>query len=416
MEEGSSRKLAVLLHAAVVDSTSLVRLDEVLAHERIQGAFRRFSEIIASHGGTALELRGDALVAEFSMASDAVAAAVSFQTANTDHNQKLPDDIRPAVRVGIAMGEVVVADNTVTGEGIVLAQRLEQLAQPGGLCIQDAAYQTVPKRLPYEYQNLGEHALKGFDEPVRAYTATLKPGEAVPQPVSIARPGEHASQLPDRPSIAVLPFTNMSGDPEQEYFSDGITEDLITELSRFRSLLIIARNSTFTYKGKSVRVQQVAEELGVQYVLEGSVRRAADRVRITAQLIEASTDAQLWAERYDRELDDIFAIQDEVTQSIVGTVAGRIEAAAIDRTRRKTPQSLTAYDWVLRGLHEYNQHELRDHKATSYFEEAVELGPEYARAKAYLALCLFTESFYLMTPEPDFNRALSLGTEAAAFG
>lgn len=240
MEESPSRKLAVLLHADVVGSTALVQADETLAHERIRDAFRRFSEIIATHGGIAHEIRGDAVVAEFSKASDAVSASLSFQDANTAHNRNFDDAVLPVVRVGIAMGEVVIADNTVTGEGIVLAQRLEQLAEPGGVCIQGAAYETVPKRLPFEYENLGERELKGFDEPVRAFRVVIAGLHAK----AVETPSDEL-KIPDEPSIAVLPFTNMSGDSEQEFFADGLSEDIITGLSSVRGLLVIARGSTF---------------------------------------------------------------------------------------------------------------------------------------------------------------------------
>ena len=245
MGDGPSLKLAVLLHADVVGSTALVRLDETLAHHRIQGAFRRFSELVSRHGGVAHELRGDALVAEFPKASDAVAASIEFQAANTALNESLTDDIRPVVRVGIAMGEVLVADNTVTGEGIVLAQRLEQLAEPGGVCIQDAAYQTVPKRLPFSYENLGEHRLKGFEESVKVYAVRRQAEEPRAQPISPGNEPIGPMELPDKPSIAVLPFENMSSDPEQEYFADGIAEDIITALSHIKQWFVVARNSSF---------------------------------------------------------------------------------------------------------------------------------------------------------------------------
>ena len=236
--------------------------------------------------------------------------------ANVTHNQELADEIRPVVRVGIAMGEVVVADNTVTGEGIVLAQRLEQLAGPGGVCIQDAAYQTVPKRLPFKYENLGERELKGFDEAIRVYSVQQASQTTTSGAVSKARPTSVEQELPDKPSIAVLPFTNMSADPEQEYFADGMAEDIITALSNLSALTVIARNSTFAYKGKSVKVQVIAADLGVRYVLEGSVRKSAQRARISAQLIDATNGHHLWAERYDRELADIFDVQDEITRNI----------------------------------------------------------------------------------------------------
>ena len=276
LAEQPTRKLAVLLHADVVGSTALVQLNETLAHQRIQDTFRRFSESIARYNGTAHEIRGDALVAEFARASDAVSASLAFQVENAAYSNELPDEVRPVVRIGIAMGEVVVADHTVTGEGIVLAQRLEQLAEAGGVCAQGAVCETVPRRLPFDYQDLGERDLKGFQAPVRAYSVMLKTGEGLPAP-DYAGPRESPSPEPSKkPSIAVLPFTNMSGDPEQEYFSDGITEDIINALSHFRSFPVIARNSTFTYKGQAIRVQQVAAELGARYVLEGSIRKAGE--------------------------------------------------------------------------------------------------------------------------------------------
>jgi len=281
-----SRKLAVILHADVVGSTALVQRDETLAHARIQAAFQRLANATEAYGGIAHEIRGDALVAEYSRASDAVCAALAFQIEHSGHNQNLADPIRPDLRVGISLGEVVIADGTITGAGVVLAQRLEQLAESGGVVVQGSVSETVPVRLPFAFESLGEQTVKGFDQPVRAFVAKLKPGDPVPAPEPHATgvrqkdlpddgSGRPALELPDKPSIAVLPFTNMSGDPEQEYFSDGITEDIITELSRFRTLFVIARNSSFAFKGQSVDVKQVARELGVRYVLEGSIRRAA---------------------------------------------------------------------------------------------------------------------------------------------
>jgi len=297
MEKGHlSRKLAVLLHADVVESTSLVHKNEILAHERIQDTFRRFSETISNYGGAALEIRGDALVAEFAKVSDAVSASLAFQAANTTLNEQLTDDIRPALRIGIALGEVVIADNTVTGEGIVLAQRLEQLAEPGSVFIQRAAYETIPKRLPFDYENLGERQIKGFDESVRVYAVSLQSGSVLPEFEIPTQQEGAAPKLPDKPSIAVLPFDNMSGDIEQEYFADGISEDLITALSKIHWFFVIARNSSFTYKGQAVEVTRVADELGVRYVIEGSVRKSGNRVRISAQLIDATTGHHVWAE------------------------------------------------------------------------------------------------------------------------
>ena len=416
MEEGPSRKLAVLVHADVVGSTALVRANETLAHQRIQDTFRRFSETIISHGGTAHEIRGDALVAEFSKASDAVSAALAYQAASAVHNEELPDQVRPVIRVGIAMGEVVVADNTITGEGVVLSQRLEQLAEPGGVCIQGAAYETVPKRLPFDYESLGEQKLKGFDEPVRAYAVTLKPGGKIPAPESTRAPAEAHPELPGKPSIAVLPFTNMSGNPEQEYFSDGITEDIITELARFRSLFVIARHSSFTFKGQSPDLQSIGKKLGVQYIVEGSVRRAGERVRINAQLVEAATGNHIWAERYDRLLDDIFAVQDEVTRTIVAVLPGRLEGDYAERARRKPTASMTAYDNLLRG-HMHCHRYTRDDNAEAHrmYRKAIELDPNLAQAHAWLAWTYHMGHYFVWETHDSIdlaaesiNRALAL--------
>ena len=382
-----SRKLAVILHADVIGSTSLVQQNETLAHQRIQEAFNNFSETIRTYSGITRELRGDALVAEFERASDAVAAAFAFQVLNEEFNLTLSDEIQPSLRIGISLGEVVIADNTITGAGVVLAQRLEQLADSGGVVVQGSVSETVPARMPFEFESLGEVTLKGFDHPVRAFATRLRAGEELPEPETDTTPKTAKSkdlQVPDRPSIAELPFTNMSGDPEQEYFSDGITEDIITELSRFHSLFVIARNSSFHYKGQSPRVSTVGQELGVQYVVEGSVRKAAKRVRIAAQLVDTSNGTHLWAERYDRELNDIFTLQDEVVQAIASAIPNRIEATATQLAHKKPTTSLTAYDYLLRGEWEWWRD--NDHQALNYFLKVVEIDPQCARAFARLAV------------------------------
>ena len=354
-----ARKLAVILHADVVGSTLLVQKDETLAHSRIQAAFQRLANATEAYGGIAHEIRGDALVAEFSRASDAVCAALAFQIENTDHNHSLTGDIRPDLRVGISLGEVVIADGTITGAGVILSQRLEQLAEPGGVIVQGAVSETVPIRLPFAFESLGEHAVKGFDQPVRIFAAALDPGKTVPAPephsTAVIQKGlrddefnRSLLELPDKPSIAVLPFTNMSGDPEQEYFSDGITEDIITELSRFRELFVIARNSTFRFKEKDVDIANIAHQLGVQYIVEGSVRRSGKRMRITAQLVDALGGSEVWADRYDRDLDDIFVVQDEVVTAIVGALPGRVHHAELERAGRRTVD-LRAYDLAQRA-------------------------------------------------------------------
>jgi adenylate cyclase len=391
--EHPTRKLAVILHADVVGSTRLVQRNETLAHERIQDAFRRFSSTIEAYNGVTHELRGDALVAEFARASDAVAAGLAFQIENTEFNARLEDDLQPQLRIGISLGEVVIADNTMTGSGVVLAQRLEQLADPGGVWIQGAAYETVPKRLPFEHQSQGEQTLKGFEEPVRAYAVSLKAGEVVPAAESVDRPVRATLDLPDKPSLAVLPFTNISGDSEQEYFSDGITEDLITDLSKVSGLFVIARSSSFIFNGTSTDVTQVGRNLGVRYVLEGSVRRAGDKLRINAQLIEAAGGNHLWAERYDGDLTDIFALQDQITESVVAALAVTLTRAEQRRALGKKTQDLQAYDYVLRGNAYHHRMTKEDNlKAEEMFERAIERDPEYAPAYAGLAWVLVHNS------------------------
>lgn len=389
-----SRKLAVLLHADVVGSTGLVRIDETLAHERIRDAFRRFSETIAAHQGIAHEIRGDALVAEFGKASDAVSASMAFQEFNGTHNRSLKGGIRPEVRIGIAMGEVVVADNTVTGEGVVLAQRLEQLADPGGVCLQDAVYQTLPKRLPFVYQNLGERELKGFDERVRVYAVSQGAREEKSRSGESSRSEVDNTEL-EKPSIAVLPFNNMSGDPEQEYFADGIAEDVTTALSRFHDLEVIARNSSFAYRGSSVDVRQVGRELSVRYLLEGSVRIAGSRVRITAQLVETSTGNHLWAERFDRPLEDVFDVQDEITALVASTVGQQVRVAEEKNALKRDQRDLRARDLVARAQWHMNQMTKADFsKAREYAETAIRRHPRFVGAYSMLAYVSIMELVY----------------------
>jgi len=397
MTQAPIRKLAVLLHADVVGSTALVQANESLAHQRIQACFKNFAGIIESYGGAARELRGDALIAEFERASDAVSAALRFQSEQAGFVATLSDQIGPTLRIGIAMGEVIIADRTITGAGIVMAQRLEQLSPPGGVVIQGAARETIPRRLPFDYHSLGEQNLKGFEEAVRAFQVTLRADAVIPQPdPAPQRPAELA--LPDKPSIAVLPFANMSGDPEQEYFSDGISEDIITALSRMPWFFVISRNSSFVYKRKQVDIRNVARELGVQYVLEGSVRKSGARVRVSAQLIDATTEKHVWACRYDRELADVFAVQDEVVDSIVGEVAPEFLSAEARRAQRANPTQLSAWDCGMRGR--WHLWKLsREHLAQArvLFERAIELVPGGEFGASDLAFTHSLEAYYSWT-------------------
>lgn len=428
-----SRKLVVILHADVVGSTTLVQQNETLAHERIQAAFTGFSETLKNYGGQTREVRGDALVAEFDRASDAVAAALAFQADHTYLISRLKDDLRPAVRVGIALGEVVIADDTVTGAGVVLAQRVEQLADPGGVCITEALHEALPRHMPFDLENLGEQVLKGFDDPVRVYRVELSTGQSVPAPdqdnqreaspkksnliaativlVLVVVGGTYywfearvpreepayvermAYPLPDKPSIAVLPFTNLSDDKQQEYFADGMTEDLITDISKVPGLFVIARNSVFTYKGKAAKVSQVAEELGVRYVMEGSVQREGNQVRINAQLIDATTGGHIWAERYDGSLENVFSMRDGIARKIVTALEVALVRHEEDSIVQTETVNSNAYDEYLRGWERYRLGTPEDlAKAVSHLEQATKLDPDYYRAHSALAAAYWTVS------------------------
>ena len=389
MNQTPVRKLAVLLHADVVGSTALVQENETLAHQRIQQTFQQFSKTIKSYRGITRELRGDALVAEFDRGSDAVAAALVFQVQNGEFNAAFSDEIRPQLRIGISLGEVIIADNTITGAGVVLAQRLEQLAESGGVVIQGSVAETVPIRMPFEFENLGEKTLKGFDQPVRVYTARLKQGEELPQPETQTTPKSapaESRQVSEKPSIAVLPFANMSNDPEQEYFADGMVEDIITALSHIRQWRVVARNSSFVYKGRNVDVREVARDLSVRYVLEGSVRKSANRLRITGQLIDAESGTHIWADKFDGDLADVFELQDKITESVVGAIEPSLLFAEIERSNRKLPDDLGAYDLYLKALPNlYAMRPDQNKLALDLLHQAIDLDPNYAPALAFLA-------------------------------
>jgi len=412
-----SRKLAVILHADVVGSTSLVQQNETLAHERIQAAFQRFSETIKAYGGIARELRGDALVAEFERASDAVAAAIAYQALNEESNAVFDDEIKPQLRIGISLGEVVVADNTITGAGVVLAQRLEQLAAPGGMVVQGSVSETVPTRMPFEFESFGEHVLKGFDQPVRAFTARLRSGEELPVPegsttLKTKEPG--GLQVPDLPSIAVLPFTNMSADPEQDYFADGMAEDIITALSKVSSLMVIARNSTFIYKSKAVDIKQVGSDQGVRYVLEGGVRKAGSRVRITAQLVDALTGQHRWAERYDRDLEDIFAVQDEITRRIVSELDVHLRIGEQARLWSGGTENLEAWECVRIGEDLLDGYRAEDvPEAIRLGKKAIAIDPQYAQAWVLLMACHWHKQEHAGYSEEERERLMESARDYA---
>ena len=347
---------------------------------------------IAVHHGRIVKRTGDGAIVEFRSVVDAVRCAIEVQNAMVERNAGVPEDRRIVFRIGIHLGDVVEeSDGDLMGDGVNIAARLEGIAKPGAICLSEDAYRQVRTRLDLEVNDLGQTQLKNIAEAIRVYSlqvglpAQAKPATAQPAPEE--KPKARLT-LPEKPSIAVLPFQNMSGDSEQEYFADGTVEDIITGLSRIKWLFVIARNSSFVYKGKAVDIRQVGQELGVRYVLEGGVRKGGNRLRITAQLIEAETGAHLWAERYDRPLDDIFALQDEITLSVVGAVEPSLRSAEIDRVKRKRPDNLDAYDLVLRALpHAYAAMPEEAAKALPLLDRALVLETDYAGAHGFLAWC-----------------------------
>jgi len=330
----------------------------------------------------AVKLMGDGLLVEFASVVDAVSCAVAWQNVVAEREAAADDDKRLTFRIGINLGDVIVEGDDIHGDGVNIAARLEGLADPGGICIADTVHKTVKAKLDLVYEDLGAQQVKNIAEPLHVYRIVR---DASATPALLV--GVPPLLLSGKPSVAVLPFTNMSGDPEQEYFSDGITEDIITELSRFRSLFVIARNSSFHYKGKSPNVQDVGRELGVNYVVEGSVRKAGNRVRVTAQLVETESGNHVWAERYDRDLEDIFAVQDDLTRTVVSTVAGRIDAVGHGRASRVSADSLQAHDLVLRARHHTYAFTRPDNaEAQKLLAQAIELDPANARAHAALSM------------------------------
>ncbi len=336
---------------------------------------------IAEHRGRVVKTTGDGLLAEFASVVDAVKCAVAFQEGMADRYTDTPDGQRIEFRIGVNLGDVIVQGDDVYGDGVNVAARLEGLAEPGAVVVSGMVHEAVRAKLDFGFDDLGPQEVKNIAEPVHAYRVRLQ-GDAV------ATSGR-SLPLPDKPSIAVLPFTNMSGDPEQEYFADGIAEDVITGLSRFSWFFVIARNSSFSYKGASPEIRQVARELGVRYVLEGSVRKAGNRVRIAAQLIDALSGHHIWAERYDRELDDVFAVQDQITEAIIGAVAPSFVSAEARRVERKIPESFDAWDYAMRGswyMWRFGKENVAE--ATRLFEAAIALDPTSAPALSGLSMAL----------------------------
>jgi TolB-like protein/Tfp pilus assembly protein PilF len=349
---------------------------------------------LARHGGRLVKLTGDGALAEFPSAVDALGAAIEFQQLMAEANRDQPEDTRIVFRVGLHLGDLIVDGDDLYGVGVNVAARLEGEAPPGGILISGNVYDAVVGRLKATFDDLGSLALKNIERPTQAFRVGWLPADWKVLSVTAAQPSLDASRpgtgnalaLPDKPSIAVLPFQNMSADPEQEYFADGMVEEIITALSRFKSLFVIARNSSFTYKGKAVDIRTVGRELGVRYVLEGSVRRAGNRVRITGQLIDSATGTHLWADRFESSLEDIFELQDQMATSVVGAVAPKLDQVEIERAKLKPVENLDAYDCLLRGMaHSYVQTKEDQEEARRLFYRAIELDPNYPAPYALAA-------------------------------
>jgi TolB-like protein/class 3 adenylate cyclase/tetratricopeptide (TPR) repeat protein len=379
------RRLAAILAADVAGYSRLMGGDEEGTLARLKACrLALVDPKIAEHRGRIVKTTGDGMLVEFSSAVDAVRCAVEVQRGMAKGNVDVPEAKRIEFRIGIHVGDIIIDDDDIFGDGVNIAARLEGIADPGGICISDDAHRQIRGKTEIAYDDMGHQSLKNISEPMRAWRA--RPAGSASAPSTKIDPP--ALALPDKPSIAVLPFSNMSGDAEQEYFADGIVEDIITGLSRMTWLFVIARNSSFTYKGKAVDIKQVGRELGVRYVLEGSVRKAGNRVRITGQLIDASTGTHLWADRFDGSLEDIFDLQDEVTTSVIGAISPKLEQAEIERAKRKPTEKMAAYDYYLRGMANiYQGTKQANIEALQNFQRAISIDENFATAYGMCAYC-----------------------------
>jgi TolB-like protein/class 3 adenylate cyclase/Tfp pilus assembly protein PilF len=385
------RRLAAIFAADVEGYSRLMGADEVATLHALTARRQILDGLIASYGGRIANTAGDSVLAEFGSAVDAVRCAMEAQVALAKANSTLPENRQINFRIGVHVGDVMVRAGDLFGDGVNIAARLQTLARAGGLCVSGVTYDQVRKILPLEFTDLGAQTVKNIDEPIRAYEVRAQGAEAPSAAKDVSPPVDSKPlALPDKPSIAVLPFYNMSGDPEQDYFADGVVEDIITALSRFKSLFVIARNSSFTYKGKAVDIKQVGRELGVRYVLEGSVRKAGGRLRITGQLIDVTTSAHLWADRFDGALEDIFDLQDKLTQQVIGAIAPEIDRAEIERASRRPIGKFDAVTEFYRGLPhaQWPTGPENNEAALQHFKNAIALDPTYSPAYGGAATCL----------------------------
>ena len=415
------RRLAAVLAADIAAYSRLMGADEEGTLAQLKVCRKTLVDPkIAEHRGRIVKTTGDGMLVEFASAVDAARCAVEVQRRMNEQNTDLPQAKRLEFRVGIHVGDIIIDDNDIFGDGVNIAARLEGIAEPGGVCISDDTYRQIRGKVDIAFDDMGPQTLKNIAEPMRAWrlqidknspsTTAKKPAVEVAQPLA----------LPDKPSIAVLPFQNMSGDPEQEYFADGMVEDIITALSQFKSLFVIARNSSFTYKGKAaVDIKQVGRELGVRYVLEGSVRKGGSRVRITSQLIEAGSGAHLWADRFDGSLENIFDLQDQVTTKVAGAIAPTLEKAEIDRAKRKPTESSDAYDYFLRGMAIYYRYSKEaSSEALHFFYKAIEADPDFvlAYARAAIVYAQRKQSSWMEDAEHEKYEGMRLARRSAELG
>ncbi|MGY4570286.1 adenylate/guanylate cyclase domain-containing protein [Bradyrhizobium sp. USDA 3256] len=399
------RRLAAILAADVAGYSRLTGLDEEGTHVRLRERLRGLADPkISEHRGKVVKHTGDGVLAEFGSVVDAVRCAIEVQRAMAEQNAMVPQLKRIEFRIGIHVGDIIVDENDIFGDGVNIAARLEGIADPGGICISDDAQRQIRGKVDAVFEDMGSQNLKNIAEPMRAWRSRVNAGHPAGAPIEPPVDSAQALALPDKPSIAVLPFENMSGDPEQEYFADGMVEEIITALSRFKWLFVIARNSSFTFKGRAVDIKEVGRRLGVRYVLEGSVRKAAGKVRITGQLIDAVTGTHIWADRFERDLTDIFALQDEVTVAVVSAIQPKLLQIEIGLSARR-PENLTAYDFYLRAM---QQHYLMTAdglaEAIRLAHRALELDPRFGFVAALAGLAHMQNILWGHAVDPQFDR------------
>ena len=400
------RRLAAILAADVAGYSRLTGLDEEGTHVRLRERLRGLADPkISEHRGKVVKHTGDGVLAEFGSVVDAVRCAIEVQRGMAEQNATMPQVKRIEFRIGIHVGDIIVDDNDIFGDGVNIAARLEGIAEPGGVCISDDAQRQVRGKVDFAFEDMGPQNLKNIVEPMRAWRLRMNASGSPAAPIEPPVESTQALALPDKPSIAVLPFQNMSGDPEQEYFADGMVEEITTALSRFKWLFVIARNSSFTFKGKAVDVKEVGRRLGVRYVLEGSVRKASGKVRITGQLVDAVTGANIWADRFERDMADVFALQDEVTVAVVSAIQPKLFQTEIAMATRRRPENLTAYDLFLRAMQQFylsTREGLAE--AIRLAHRALELDPQFGLVTALAGVCHMQRVLFGYAVDPQFDR------------